>query len=175
MRRFLETDRLLLRPFRPGDEADCFAFLSDRETCYLDGGYEPFPAMDEAYDALMRELQGQEGRYMIAEQAADRVIGTVHLSRDERRRVEAVEIGYVVSPAFRRRGYAAEAVERIIKALFEETDTELITAGAAVDNAPSLALLEKLRFVREGIVRKGFFLPGKGPVDLVSFYLERGA
>ena len=38
MGRTLETDRLLLRPFRPEDRADCFAFLSDPETCHLDGG-----------------------------------------------------------------------------------------------------------------------------------------
>lgn len=169
----LETGRLLLRPFRPGDRADCFAFLSDRETCHLDGGYEPFAEMDREYDALMKKLAGQEGRYMIEEKETGRVAGTVHLCKDERRRVEAVEIGYVVSPPFRRRGYAQEALERIITALFEETDTELITAGAAVGNTPSIALLEKLGFTREGIVRKGFFLPGKGPVDLASFYLER--
>ena len=131
MGRALETDRLLLRPFRPEDRADCFGFLSDPETCHLDGGYEPFREMDRDYDALMEKLAGQEGRYMVEERASCRVVGTVHIFKDALRRVPAMEIGYVISPACRRRGYAAEAVERVIRYLFEETDTVLVTAGAA--------------------------------------------
>ena len=73
MGRALETDRLLLRPFRPEDRADCFAFLSDPETCHLDGGYEPFREMDRDYDALMEKLAGPEGRYMVEERASCRV------------------------------------------------------------------------------------------------------
>ena len=149
MGRTLETDRLLLRPFRPEDRADCFAFLSDPETCHLDGGYEPFREMDRDYDALMEKLAGQEGRYMVEERASCRVVGTVHVFKDALRRVPAMEIGYVISPACRRRGYAAEAVERVIRYLFEETDTVLVTAGAAAGNTASLALLEKLGFTRE--------------------------
>ncbi len=173
MGRTLETDRLLLRSFRPEDRVDCFAFLSDPETCHLDGGYEPFREMDRDYDALMEKLAGQEGRYMVEERASCRVVGTVHIFKDALRRVPAMEIGYVISPACRRRGYAAEAVERVIRYLFEETDTVLVTAGAAAGNTASLALLEKLGFTREGRIHKGFFLPGEGAVDLISFYRER--
>lgn len=173
MGRTLETERLLLRPFRPEDRTDCFAFLSDPETCRLDGGYEPFREMDRDCDALMEKLAGQEGRYMVEERASCRVVGTIHIFKDARRRVPAMEIGYVISPAFRRRGYAAEAVERTVRYLFEETDTVLVTAGAAAGNTASLALLEKLGFTREGRICKGFFLPGEGAVDLISFYRER--
>ena len=64
-------------------------------------------------------------------------------------------------------------MERVIRYLFEETDTVLVTAGAAAGNTASLALLEKLGFTREGRIHKGFFLPGEGAVDLISFYRER--
>lgn len=172
MNHTIETQRLLLRPFRQADAADCFAFLSHRETCYLDGGYEPFPDMDEKYALLMEKFAGQEGRYMVELKEEGKVIGTLHLFPDERRAVEATEIGYVISPRYRRQGYGREAAEAVIDHLFRETDTRLITAGAAVCNAPSIAMLEKLGFVREGIIRKGFFIPGQGPVDMVSFYRE---
>ena len=172
---YLETERLLLRPFRPEDAADCFAFLSDAETCHLDGGYEPFTDMDGNYRALMEKLASQKGRYMVVEKAEGRVIGTVHLFKDSSRCVAAVELGYVISPACRRRGFAREALERVIRWLFQETAVQMITAGAACCNAPSLALLDKLGFTREGRVHKGFFLPGEGPVDLESFYLDREA
>ena len=38
----IETERLLLRPFRMSDSEDCFGFLNDREDCYNDSGFEPF-------------------------------------------------------------------------------------------------------------------------------------
>lgn len=173
MKNCLETDRLLLRPYHPEDREDCFAFLSDAETCHLDGGYEPFTEMDREYDALMAKFSGQKDRYMVEEKASGHVVGTVHLLKDARRRVPAIELGYVISPAFRRRGYAQESLERVIRYLFQETDTQMVTAGAAAGNVPSLALLEKLGFTREGRVHRGFFMPGVGTVELESFYLDR--
>lgn len=172
MNHIIETERLLLRSFRQEDADDCFAFLSDRETCYLDGGYEPYSEMDENYALLMEKFATQEGRYMVELKGAGKVIGTLHLFPDDRRAVETTEIGYVISPGYRRQGYGREAVEAVIDHLFRETDTRLVTAGAAVCNGPSIAMLEKLGFVREGIIRKGFFIPGRGAVDLVSFYRE---
>ena len=153
----IETGRLLLRPFRASDAADCFAFLSDRETCHLDGGYEPYAAKDERFWKLMDIFASGEGRYMVERKEDGRVIGTVHLFPDDRRAVEAMEVGYVIAPDCRRR----------------ETDTQLIIAGVAVCNGPSIAMLEKLGFTREGMVRKAFFIPGQGAVDMVSFYRER--
>lgn len=173
MQTTIETERLLLRPFRASDAGDCFAFLSDRETCYLDGGYEPFSVMDEEYALLMEKFAAQEGRYMVERKKDGRVIGTIHLFPDDRRAVETMEIGYVVAPDCRRRGYAREAVSAVIAHLLRDTDVQLVTAGAAVCNIPSIAMLEKLGFIREGIVHKGFFIPGQGAVDMVSFYRER--
>lgn len=173
MKPTVETERLLLRPFRASDADDCFAFLSDRETCYLDGGYEPYTEKNERFWKLMDIFASGEGRYMLELKEENKVVGVLHLFPDDRRAVETVEIGYVIAPDCRRRGYAREAVEAVMDHLFRETDTELITAGAAVCNGPSIAMLEKLGFVREGIIRKGFFVPGQGAVDMVSFYRER--
>lgn len=173
MQTAIETDRLLLRPFRASDADDCFAFLSDRETCHLDGGYEPYAAKDERFWKLMDIFDSGEGRYMVERKEDGRVIGTVHLFPDDRRAVEAMEVGYVIAPDCRRRGYAREAVEAVMDCLFRETGTQLITAGVAVCNGPSVAMLEKLGFTREGMVRKAFFIPGRGAVDMVSFYRER--
>ena len=110
---------------------------------------------------------------MVERKEDGRVIGTVNLFPDDRRAVEAMEVGYVIAPDCRRRGYAREAVEAVMDHLFRETDTQLIIAEVAVCNGPSIAMLEKLGFTREGMVRKAFFIPGQGAVDMVSFYRER--
>jgi RimJ/RimL family protein N-acetyltransferase len=60
-----------------------------------------------------------------------------------------VEIGYVVSPEFRRRGYALEAAI----AMFEwaaEQGVRRFRASVSPDNEPSLAMVRKMGFRRIG-------------------------
>ena len=61
----IETERLLLRPFRMSDSEDCFGFLNDRDDCYNDSGFEPFKEIDEEYFQLMQKFSQQPLRKMI--------------------------------------------------------------------------------------------------------------
>ncbi len=164
----IETARLLLRPFLPEDAADCFAFLSDRETCYLDGGYEPFGCMDGEYGWLMEKFAAQPDRLMIQHRKTGRVIGTVNILPDEQGRCDAREIGYVIAPACRRQGYATEALQAVMAALAKD-GVRRVTLGIIPQNAPSLHLAEKLGFVRTGEIPDAFDYPPVGPVPLISF------
>lgn len=172
MRETIQTQRLLLRRFETGDEKDCFAFLSHRETCHLDGGYEPFEEMDGEYAKTMERFRTEENRRMIVEHSENKVIGVLHWFPDERRCVKTMEIGYIISPAYRRRGYAAEAVRALMDCLVQDEGVKMITASAVGRNIPSLEMLKKLGFTWEGRIHKGFCLPGEGLVDLESYYWE---
>lgn len=145
----LETPRLLLRPFVLEDATDCFAFLSDRETCLLDGGYEPFPAMDDAYQALMAQFAAQPGRLVVEVKALHQVIGMVHIMPDEAGRPDTLELGYVSSPHHRRQGYMSEAVLAVTNHLLT-TGTKCIVLGIAQSNLPSLRMAEKMGFTHTG-------------------------
>ncbi|MDO5400235.1 MAG: GNAT family N-acetyltransferase [Eubacteriales bacterium] len=169
----METDRLILRNFEDRDGDDCFVFLSDRESCYLDGGYEPFPEKNWEYWQLMEKMKGQKARFMLWHKADKRVIGTLNLQYRSDRAVETVELGYCVSPAYYRRGYATEAVKKAVSYLFEQTEVALVTAAAVAHNTASLAMLEKLGFTYEGTVHKGFRCPDVGVCDSKSYYLEK--
>lgn len=168
----LETERLILRNYIDKDAEDCFAFLSDKETCYLDGGYEPFESMDEEYNKLMKKFREQDNRLMIVLKSEDKVIGTIHVMEDTRRWVNAKELGYVISPGYRKKGYATEAIKEVIRYSFENAGVEMITAGIISQNGPSLNLIKKLGFTREGEVHNGFIYPPVGLVSLESFFLE---
>jgi RimJ/RimL family protein N-acetyltransferase len=61
-----------------------------------------------------------------------------------------VEIGYHVQAEHRRRGYAAEAVQALLKWAFGHPEVEEVIAEAAADNDASIGLLEKLGFARVG-------------------------
>jgi ribosomal-protein-alanine N-acetyltransferase len=62
---------------------------------------------------------------------------------------DALEIGYGIQPEHRRQGYATEAVEGLI-AWARAQGIAHFVASVAPDNAPSLAIIRKLGFVRTG-------------------------
>lgn len=170
MEHTLHTERLVLRPFKATDSADLFEFLSDRETCYDDGGYEPFSAMDEKYQQLMEKFAADTGRWMIVLRGSGKVIGTIHLMEADRA-VPAIELGYVINPHFRRQGYATEALRCVIDDCFAQ-GAQMLVATAYPYNQPSIHLLEKLGFQKEGVTHKAMHHPVHQIVDSENFYLE---
>lgn len=169
----LETERLILRRFRPEDAVDCFAFLSDEQGCYMDC-CKPFAKMDDEYVERMELFQQRETQYMIVLKESNRVIGTVNLFADDSRAVDAREIGYSISPAYQRKGYAFEALTALLNLLQNNLKIDLIVAGILEENLASMKLLEKLGFAKEGLRRKAVWHEGLDrPVDLIYYYRDR--
>lgn len=169
----LTTERLILRNFQSNDAKDCFEFLSDRQTCYNDGGYEPFSEMDDEYYALMNKFANQPMRKMVVLKCTGKVIGTINLSEVNDRAVKTFEIGYVISPDYRQKGYAYEAASAICSYLLNDLRVDMIIAGAIETNLPSHKLLLKLNFSYEGRKRKSFYHPEYGAVDLLYYTKEK--
>ena len=71
------------------------------------------------------------------------------------------EIGYVLIPSERGKGYCTEAVQLMVDYLFLSKDTVRIQAGTHVDNIASQRILERTGFKREGLMRKEMFVWGK--------------
>jgi RimJ/RimL family protein N-acetyltransferase len=72
-----------------------------------------------------------------------------------------MEIGYIMSPKERSRGYCAEAVEIMIDYLFLSKDMVRIQALTDVRNLGSQKVLEKSGFSKEGTLRKSNFVRGE--------------
>jgi len=62
-----------------------------------------------------------------------------------------IEIGYSVILAYRRQGCASEAVRALVDWAFAQQGVRRITAECAVDNVPSIRILEKLGMQHLGI------------------------
>lgn len=166
----ISTNRLILRRFKVSDAQDCFEFLSDRDTCYSDGGFEPFENMNEEYYSLMDKFLNQQTRYMIVLKEENKVIGTINLMDVTDRVVEAMEIGYVINPHYRKKGYAYEAVNTLVNLLIEDLHLDLLLAASIESNIASLNMIKKLGFKYEGIKTKSFYHPIEGIIDLKYFY-----
>lgn len=169
----LETPRLILRKFELKDEDDCFEFLSDKQTCLDDGGYLPFTEKNEEYGQVMNKFFNDKERLMIYSKEYHKVIGTINLMDISDRAIECKEIGYVISPNYRRKGYAYEAISNLVKLLLDELKLDMIIAGCFEDNIASKKMLEKLEFIFEGRKHKALWDAVEGPKDLLYFFREK--
>lgn len=91
--------------------------------------------------------------YMFHAAAPDRIIGTVSFSNIQKDPYNSCILGYKLLPEFQGQGYAFEALECLISAIFSENDLHRIEAFVLPDNHASIKLLKRLRFQSEGIAR----------------------
>lgn len=77
------------------------------------------------------------------------------------RRVGCFKYGVSIAPAFRGRGYAAEAVLLVLRYFFDELRYQKVTADVYAYNASSVRFHERLGFVQEGRIRRVVFSQGQ--------------
>ena len=131
----IETERLLLRRFRPEDIPALFSIYGDREVnTYLP--WRPLASCQEAerlfeneYAAAYREPRGY--RYAVCLKADDIPIGYVHVDPEGAR-----DLGYALSRAFWHQGIAVEAA-RAAAAQAKQDGLPFITATHDVNNPRS--------------------------------------
>lgn len=78
-------------------------------------------------------------------------IGSVTFQNIVRGPFLSCQIGYKLDSAFRGQGLAEEAVRAALFLLKEKTDLHRVEALTDINNAPSVSLLKKLGFTKEGI------------------------
>ena len=134
------TKRCLIRPFIEQDLDDFMAYRNDPDWMR----YQSFKGLTrEAYrEALLPECPIEKGRQLaIIDKALNRLVGDLYIRLD----TDCYWIGYTISPAFARQGYAGETVSALVNALVEE-GAGCIKAGVDPENAASIALLIKFGF-----------------------------
>jgi len=163
----LSTRRLLLREFSLDDVPEVFAILSRLDVNeFLET--DPLQSLEDA-EARVRGRMGlfQDGmgfRWAItlAENPA-RVIGSCGYF-SVRRGTATVETGYELHPDYWRQGIMSEAFQAMIEFSFGAQDlmpVHRIEALVIPENIPSIRLLEKFGFLREGMRREFGFWKGR--------------
>ena len=155
----LYTKRLILREPRMSDTDDIYELCSNSNaTQYVDW----YPHSDKRQSAsYIRYLKRQiavcdvNSYTWFAEHREDRkVIATISLTElDSSGKIATV--GYTFNKKYQHKGYATEALFRIIKYLFEERGIERVQAKVLPQNIPSVRLLERVGMKKEALLRKG--------------------
>ncbi|MFM0213588.1 GNAT family N-acetyltransferase [Paraburkholderia sediminicola] len=151
----LTTPRLILRPLRDEDAQALFAIWSDADAMR----YFSFPAMtcfDQATDRVVRKLKtsanGQDLIFVLELRATGEVLGDCALFHaDEQCR--RAEIGFSLQRNHWGGGYMSEAASALIEHAFGTLNLRRIEADIDPRNVASARLLERLGFVREGLLR----------------------
>jgi RimJ/RimL family protein N-acetyltransferase len=158
----LESGRLRLRAFRPDDFEDFYAVHSDPRV----QRYWSFPAWTEraqARDYFASALSGRDPEvrlcWTIARRDDDRLIGATTLYAINRAQGRA-ELGYALAAAQWGHGYAGEALRLVFAYAFGPLGLRRLEADIDPRNEPSCRLVERLGFVREGLLRERWHVAG---------------
>jgi RimJ/RimL family protein N-acetyltransferase len=150
---FLETERLVLRPFTPADADHLLALHSDPDVMrFINGGK---PTSREAIETrtIPQALYdypclGRRG-YWAAENAGA-FVGWFEFRPLTDESAAVVELGYRLAKSVWGRGYATEGSRALIEKGFTELGVERVVAHAMTVNTGSRRVMEKagLSFVR---------------------------
>lgn len=138
----LETDRLVLKPLSLHDLNDYHEYSSDEETLKYD--YLPHKTLKESEESLVTwHLSAPLGKYGLFLKSSGKLIGNINFRLKTN---EKVFIGYTLNKNFWKKGYATEALQKLISLSFDQLGIQQILAKVHSENKASIALLIKLGF-----------------------------
>jgi len=160
----IETERLLLRRIRVEDVEEIFVLRS----CPVINKYSLRPLITEKKEALdfiqlIEDLviQNMGISWIITEKSKPKIaighIGIWKLFKEHYRG----EIGYLLHNDFHGKGMMTEAMKAVIDYGFNTLQLHSIVACVSPFNLPSITVLERNNFIREGYFKDDFFAKGK--------------
>ncbi len=149
---YLETARLILRRMEESDYSDMREYIADPERCRMMGDWRPRNEAEtrEAFEWLMAN---EKRFYAMVLKSENKCVGYIIVSNfpdvenlPELAGLVGRSLAFYVARAYRRRGYAQEALEATIGYLFERRGVDYVNSGYFTFNEPSRRLHEKLGF-----------------------------
>jgi ribosomal-protein-alanine N-acetyltransferase len=165
----IETDRLVLRPARHGDEPAMAAFYSDNRE-----HLQPFsPTFDEELfsikgwreriDATISEYRSGRGLRLVLfpSDQPHRAIGVANFTSITSFPSFMCNLGYSIAAEEEGKGLMAEGLQGAISYVFTELGLHRIEANYMPRNSRSAKVLEKLGFVIEGHAKAYLLIDGR--------------
>jgi len=169
----LETQRLVLRTVRVSDAPAIHGYRSKPEVSRYQGRSKSLAAarsLIKRVAAIKPNTPRTWYQLAVLEKSSGELVGdiAIHFTDKENRQAE---LGYTLAPEHQGKGYATEAVVRVVEYLFK-LKKHRIMATADPRNTPSIKLMERLGMRKEAHFKKSFWT-GKAWVDDVAYALLR--
>ncbi|HEV7590845.1 MAG TPA: GNAT family N-acetyltransferase [Longimicrobium sp.] len=152
----LHSERLILRPFVPGDAAEVHRIVSDREiaanTAHIPHPYPDGMALEWIERVTARWVTGESAVFAATERGAGRIVCAVGLEIEPPHR--RGELGYWVARQFWNCGYASECARAVVAFGFRELGLNRVAAHHYARNPASGRVMQKIGMTWEGKMRK---------------------
>lgn len=155
---YLQTARLLLRPWHTAEIPEVFRICSDPEVQRWTTVPSPYQMKDAEW--FVRDhtphgyRTGDEATFGVFVRGTGETAGAIGLGAINRSTaasgVRTAELGYWANPDTRGRGYITEGVREVVRWGFEVARLGRITWQAFDGNVPSLRVIEKVGFTIVG-------------------------
>ena len=147
----IETERLILRPFKESDLADFYEYASVNGVGEM-AGWQHHKSIDKTAEILDRFIN-EDKTFAICLKENGRVIGSLGVEKygleDKLTEFDGYrgrELGFVLSKEYWGKGIMPEAVNAVIDYLFNERDLDFLLCGYYNFNAQSKKVQEKCGF-----------------------------
>lgn len=147
----IETERLIVRSFKPEDWKDLYDYLSDEEVVAYEP-YKPFTEDESIKEAARRSTD--KAFFAVELKESGKVIGNLYFQKED---FDTWELGYVFNKSYQKRGYASESAEALIKYGIENLNVRRVIAMCNPENKPSWKLMERLKMRHEAHLLKNIY------------------
>ena len=171
----LRTSRLLLRPFADSDGPALFAMHSNVEVMrYWDSPPWREPERSERFIAAARQLavDGTGMRLAVERVSEATFLGWCGIARWNPE-FRSAALGYCLDESAWGQGYGTEAARALLEWAFDTLDLNRVQAEVDTRNPASYRVMEKLGFVREGLLREDCIVDGEVSDTYVYGLLRR--
>ncbi len=151
----METDRLLLRPFRSDDAAAIQQLAASEEiarSTFVPHPYEDGMAEEFIERSKRKTESGEWANFAILLKKEGTLIGSIGY-KDIDPEHNRAEFGYWIGKPYWGQGYATEAVIQLISFGFRELELHRVYATPFGSNIASQRVLEKAGMIKEGILK----------------------
>ena len=150
----LETERLILRPWRADDAGALYEMCRHEEVMRYIGDGRPWAGVERARLWLERQLAARAehgvGKWAATERDGGLLVGSTGFDPPSGKLPE-YEFGYLFARGAWGRGYATEAGRACLRYAFEELKLPRVVALVTPEHVRSRHVLEKLGFEFEGL------------------------
>lgn len=172
----IETERLLLRRFEPGD-LEALSYRSDPTVVrYLYWDVQTEDQVREALDAKIAATAIQTEGDFIALAAILKdsgvMVGDLILQMVSQEHGQG-EVGFIMDPAHHGKGFATEATREMLRLAFEDIGLHRVVGRAEARNVASARVLEKAGMRMEAHLVENEWVKGEWQSELVFAMLER--
>jgi len=146
----LETDRLILRPWKESDINDFYEYASEEGVGEM-AGWRHHETI-EISKCILKSFISEKNVFAIVYKENNKVIGSLgtHYSwandEEQYKDLKIKEIGYVISKDYWGKALTPEAVKAVINYCFEEIGLDALTVGHFISNDQSRRVIEKSGF-----------------------------